>query len=95
VTSNFAEGVSVQVMQIAMPWVGPIMQNYAPEDDPTPKESADEEHPVRCPKCHSTEVVFDRLTSSTDGTDAACEKFEWTCDSCGHTWQDDGVAKEV
>ncbi len=38
VTSNFSKGVGVEVMQIGLPWAGPAMQHYEPEDDPTPKE---------------------------------------------------------
>ena len=97
VTSNFAKGVAVQIMQIGLPWARPAMQHYEPEDDPTPKENnqALDELPVRCPKCHSTEVVFEGLTSAPAmATDESSQKYKWTCDSCGHQWEDDGVAKE-
>jgi DNA-directed RNA polymerase subunit M/transcription elongation factor TFIIS len=96
VTSNFANGVGVQIMQIGLPWAGPAMQHYEPEDDPTPKESEElDELSVRCPKCHSTEVVFEGRTSElANPRDESSQKFEWTCDSCGHHWVDDGVEKE-
>ena len=97
VTSNFAKGVGVQIMQIGLPWARPAMQHYEPEDDPTPKEKNQEldELPVHCPKCHSTEVVFEGLTSAPAmATDESSQKYKWTCDSCGHQWEDDGVAKE-
>jgi DNA-directed RNA polymerase subunit M/transcription elongation factor TFIIS len=95
VASKFANGVSVQIMQIAMQWAGPLLKDYEPEDDPTPKESEDEEHPIRCPKCHSTEIIFDQLVPETgNAVPNSAPKFEWTCDSCGNIWQDDGVAKE-
>ncbi len=96
VTSNFSSGVSVQIMQIGLPWAGPAMRYYEPEDDPTPK--VDEEHDevaIRCPKCHSTEVVFEGGTSTlVVAADDSSQKFRWTCDSCGHHWVDDGVEKE-
>ena len=97
VTSNFANGVGVQIMRIGMTWAMPAMGHYEPEDDPTPKDSEElEELPVRCPKCHSTEVVFEGLTSApATTTDESTQKFKWTCDSCGHRWEDDGVAKAV
>jgi DNA-directed RNA polymerase subunit M/transcription elongation factor TFIIS len=97
VTSNFANGVGVQIMRIGMTWAMPAMGHYEPEDDPTPKDSEElEELPVRCPKCHSTEVVFEGLTSAPAiTTDESTQKFKWTCDSCGHRWEDDGVAKAV
>lgn len=96
VTSNFANGVGVQIMQIGLPWAGPAMRHYEPEDDPTPKENAElDELTVRCPKCHSTEVVFEGGTSTlVVATDDSSQKYKWTCDSCGHQWEDDGVAKE-
>ena len=96
VTSNFANGVGVQIMRIGMTWAIPAMGHYEPEDDPTPKNSEElEELPVRCPKCHSAEVVFEGLTSAPAiTTDESTQKFKWTCDSCGHRWEDDGVAKE-
>jgi DNA-directed RNA polymerase subunit M/transcription elongation factor TFIIS len=96
VTSNFAEGVNVQIMQIGMFWARAGMGHYEPEDDPRPKDSEElEELPVRCPKCHSEEVVFEGLTSAPgNAADEASQKYKWTCDSCGHQWEDDGVAKE-
>jgi DNA-directed RNA polymerase subunit M/transcription elongation factor TFIIS len=96
VTSNFANGVGVQIMQIGIPWARQAMQRYDPEDDPTPKEKQElDEIVVRCPQCHSDEVVFEGRTSElTNARDESSQKFEWTCDSCGHHWEDDGVEKE-
>jgi DNA-directed RNA polymerase subunit M/transcription elongation factor TFIIS len=96
VTSNFSNGVGVEIMQIGLPWVGPAMRHYEPEDDPAPKKNEElDELPVHCPKCHSTEVVFEGLTSAPAiATDESSQKYKWTCDSCGHQWEDDGVAKE-
>jgi DNA-directed RNA polymerase subunit M/transcription elongation factor TFIIS len=95
VTSNFANGVGVQIMRIGMPWAGPAMQHYEPEDDPTPKETQElDELTVRCPKCHSAEVVFEGKTSTpVVATDESSQEYKWTCDLCGHQWEDDGVAK--
>ena len=96
VTSNFANGVGVQIMRIGLPWAAPGMAQYEPEDDPTPKErEAHDELVVRCPNCHSAEVVFEGGTSTlVVPTDDSSQKYKWTCDSCGHQWEDDGVAKE-
>ena len=97
VTSNFANGVSVQIMRIGLPWARTGMSHYAPEDDPTPKETAEpEEVAVRCPKCHSEEVVFEGLTSEPGkAADDSSQKYKWSCDSCGNQWEDDGVAKDA
>jgi hypothetical protein len=100
VTSNFANGVSVQVMNIGVPWARQALQNYTPENEPEEEEDNEQqgepdEHPVRCPKCHSTEVILDDLVSEPSDvpTDSA-PQFEWTCDSCGHRWKDDGIVRE-
>jgi DNA-directed RNA polymerase subunit M/transcription elongation factor TFIIS len=95
VTSDFAKGVVVRVMQIGLPWAQQgLKKGYHPEDDQTPKEPEEvEEIPVRCPKCRSTEVVFEGLTADSTA-DEASQKYQWSCDSCGHQWEDDGVPKE-
>jgi len=98
VTSNFVNGVSVQIMNIGIPWAREVLQNYAPENEPD-EEKGKEEEPsellVSCPRCHSTEVVFDDLVGEAEtGPNASAPQFEWTCDSCGHKWKDDGVVKE-
>jgi len=90
VTSNFADGVNVQVMSIGWPWARTAMQNYEPKNDPTPREiSEPDATPVRCPKCHSEEVIFEELVPA-GVADQSSPKYRWTCDSCGHEWEDDG-----
>lgn len=96
VTSDFSKGVSVKIMKIGMPWAIPLMQHYEPEDDPRSEPEEAKEIPVRCPVCHSTEVVFEGLSGAkASEADEASEKYKWTCDQCGHQWEDDGVAKEA
>jgi hypothetical protein len=97
VTSNFSNGVGVEIMQVGLPWVGPAMRHYEPQDDPTPKQTEEEtdEVMVRCPRCHSSEVIFEGGTSTPIVTaNDSSQKFKWVCDSCGQQWEDDGVAKE-
>jgi hypothetical protein len=96
VTSNFLNGISVQIMRIGMPWARQAIQYYEPEDDHTPKESAQVgELTVRCPQCRSAEVVFEGGTSTlVVATDDSSQRYQWSCDSCGYQWEDDGVAKE-
>ncbi len=97
VTSDFLKGVSVQIMRIGLPWTRQAMLNYEPADEPGPKQDQElEELPVLCPKCGSTEVVLGRLvTESPTAKDSSPHpQFEWTCDSCGHQWEDDGIVRE-
>lgn len=121
VTSNFAQGVDVQVMAIGYPWAAQVLKKYYPEDEPRedPQQEEADTIPVRCPRCRSEEVVFERLIvndasqdrefgdkkkddtstgnsahgkSSPAATSASI--YKWTCDSCGHQWEDDGVVKK-
>jgi hypothetical protein len=61
VTSNFSDGISTQVMSIGLPWANQALKNYFPADEPPPEpEEEVADISVRCPKCQSTEVIFDR-----------------------------------
>jgi DNA-directed RNA polymerase subunit M/transcription elongation factor TFIIS len=97
VTSNFAEGVSVSVMNVGWPWARQALQYYEPLNEPKPTP---EEEPggvaVRCPKCHSEDVIFDELVGepATREKDSP-QQFEWTCGACGHRWKDDGVVGNI
>jgi DNA-directed RNA polymerase subunit M/transcription elongation factor TFIIS len=96
VTSNFANGLSVQIMQVGVPWARQALQQYFPADEPL-QEKVDESDNVaiHCPKCHSTEVVFEDLHRELENAKGKpSSKFKWTCDSCGHEWEDDGLATE-
>jgi DNA-directed RNA polymerase subunit M/transcription elongation factor TFIIS len=92
-TSNFGEGVSVQVMRVGLPWAWQAIANYEPANEP-PEEKVEEEWreiPVTCPKCSSKEVVFEQwMRESAGATDGSKAKFAWTCDSCGYQWADEG-----
>jgi DNA-directed RNA polymerase subunit M/transcription elongation factor TFIIS len=95
VTSNFAAGVEVKIMSIGFPWARQAMQFYEPINDKTPKDDKEayDAVSIRCPKCHSTEVVFEEtLPVSVDKPWP--QKYKWTCDSCGHEWEDDGLTED-
>src|ERR1700722_8058025 len=96
VTSDFSKGVVVQIMHIGLSWTLGPMQNFFPEDDPTPEEPAEgEEMSVRCPRCHSDEVGFDELVGELpEGEKDTNPKFKWTWDSWGNEGEDDGIVKE-
>jgi DNA-directed RNA polymerase subunit M/transcription elongation factor TFIIS len=96
VTSNFANGLDVQIMQVGVPFARQVLQQYFPADEP-PEEKADESDnlAIHCPKCHSTEVVFEDLEQGRENSEGKpSSKFKWTCDSCGHEWEDDGLVTE-
>jgi DNA-directed RNA polymerase subunit M/transcription elongation factor TFIIS len=96
VTSNFANGLSVQIMQVGVPWARRVLQQYSPADEP-PEEKVDESDDlaIHCPACHSTEVVFEDLDRGPENSDGKpSSRFKWTCDSCGQEWEDDGLLTE-
>jgi DNA-directed RNA polymerase subunit M/transcription elongation factor TFIIS len=99
VTSDFAKGLPVRIMNIGVPWARQVLLDYFPKDEPeserVAQEEATKEVPVRCPKCHSTEVVFEDLVGEAPATEEdSPQQFEWTCDACGHHWKDDGLVRE-
>jgi DNA-directed RNA polymerase subunit M/transcription elongation factor TFIIS len=66
------------------------MKDYTPADDqPHEKEEVLDEASVRCPKCHSSEVVLEETDPVREGSSPRL--FKWRCDECGHHWEDDGV----
>jgi len=93
VTSNFVNGVSVSIMRIGWPWAREALQYYEPLNEP-PREPEEEpgDVAVRCPKCHSEDVIFDELVGEPPATEKDTpQQYGWTCDACGHRWKDDGV----
>jgi DNA-directed RNA polymerase subunit M/transcription elongation factor TFIIS len=96
VSSNFANGLSVQIMQVGVPWARQVLQQYFPADEPA-EEKADESDTlaIHCSKCHSTEVVFEDLDRGPENSEGKpSSKFKWSCASCGHEWEDDGLVTE-
>jgi DNA-directed RNA polymerase subunit M/transcription elongation factor TFIIS len=99
VTSNLANGVEVKIMNVGVSWARQVLQDYFPKDEPESerleREAAEKDLDVRCPKCHSNEVVFDDLVSEEPTTEEdSPQQFEWSCEACGNRWKDDGVVRE-
>lgn len=62
VRSSFTDGLQVQVMQAAFPYVQSCLRYYEPQDEPAEEKVDDDPGlAVHCPKCHSTDVVFEHL----------------------------------
>ncbi len=71
-------------------------------------EEALPDYSVHCPKCHSTEILFQGLDAlqdeepeDTEATEQnltehtrSAPKYNWSCDACGYQWKDDGVESE-
>ena len=92
VTSSFALGVPVGVMRIGVPWASRAMQNYFPKDErPEPSYEDAGDVAIHCTKCRSTDVIFKRLVRKSPNGAVAEPRFRWTCASCGHKWEDEGI----
>jgi hypothetical protein len=95
VTSNFADGVAVKVMRVGVPRAYQAMENYFPEDEqPQAKYEDAGDVAIRCPRCRSTDVVFNDLIKPGSDTKAD-PKYHWRCASCGKEWLDDGVETKI
>lgn len=95
VRSNFADGVPVGVMRIGWPWASQVLHHYQPVNDPEPIPEELGDVTVRCPKCHSEDVILDEPVGEPAATETDFrQQYEWTCGACGHRWKDDGVVGE-
>lgn len=60
------------------------------EDKTAPPEE-DNYIPPKCPTCGSEDIVFEGRDPNLTSDNSADSKFKWSCDACGHEWEDDGV----
>jgi hypothetical protein len=82
--SSFDEGVDLTVREEDYSRVIKGIDGLFPRE---PGRDPAKEYHFVCPKCHSPEIVFNDLD--------ATQKFNWSCDACGHEWKDDGVEQEA
>ena len=90
VKSSFADGLDVFVMRIANNSAVSALKYYNPQDEPE-EETSGEELAIHCPKCHSTDVIFDDAGGAEAEDDTITQKFDWECAACGYKWEDEGV----
>jgi RNase P subunit RPR2 len=67
-----------------------ILARYLPQ-----QEEAEKEYLACCPKCRSPDIVLQSVDAKTPESCPAHPRYSWTCDSCGHQWEDDGVEREL
>jgi DNA-directed RNA polymerase subunit M/transcription elongation factor TFIIS len=60
-----------------------------------PDSEVETDYVPRCPKCHSSEILFQSLDSASAANSAFDSTFNWSCDACGHRWKDDGIEEEA
>lgn len=92
VRSSFGDGLDVMVMRIAKESARNALKYYNPQDEPDEeKDMQSEEFAIHCPKCHSTDVVFEDAGGVEPEDDTVTQKFDWECAACGYKWEDEGV----
>ena len=66
-------------------------------DNGKEEEGSDEEkdYAILCPKCRSPKVVLVGQDTEVLAESPPRDKFQWSCDACGHQWVDEGVAQEL
>jgi DNA-directed RNA polymerase subunit M/transcription elongation factor TFIIS len=95
---SFEGGLDLKVRGVDQSWASRTLANNRPkplEQDSAGSESDQAEYAIKCPKCRSTEVVFEGRDGEQTGNAAFNAKYKWSCDSCGHEWEDDGIEQQV
>ena len=66
-------------------------------DNGKEEEGSDEEkdYAILCPKCRSPKVVLAGRDTEVLAESPPRDKFQWSCDACGHQWVDEGIVQEV
>ena len=62
-------------------------------DNKDPDE--EKNYAVLCPKCRSAKVILEGRDTDDLDKSPRRDKFQWSCDACGHQWVDDGILQEV
>jgi len=67
--------------------------NDKEEEDDDPEEKKD--YAILCPKCRSAKVVLEGRDTDDLEKSPPRDKLQWSCDACGHQWEDEGIVQEV
>jgi len=87
---SFERGVEFRVRDVDSQRASAAIR-WALRDEPEPSPEEDRAVEYRCPKCQSTEIVFENLERETPDQPDFQANFHWSCEACGHEWTDDGV----
>jgi hypothetical protein len=75
VTSTFSNGVPVGIMRVGLPWASSCLHRYEPQDEPLEeKTDLETEVAVRCPKCHSEDVIFEHLSGDSHSSEREADE---------------------
>ena len=88
------DGVEINVMKFQAKLAMEELRRRGPrdiqEDPPDEQEFA-----IVCPKCKSRDVIFEGLAVSPGKKPPPDANYNWTCEVCGHLWEDEGIEEAV
>jgi len=91
--SAFKPGMDLKVRGVDQQTAVSVLAEFAPKTEPPVEPETDAI--ACCPRCHSPDIVFQSLDAPSSQDSQVDSKFNWSCDTCGHQWKDDGVEKEI
>lgn len=94
-TGSYERGVELKVCEVDQHLASSAFTNAPhPENEDSSDSVDDKDCEARCPKCRSTEIVFEGLEKDSAKESDFDATYNWSCDACGHTWKDNGVEEE-
>ncbi len=93
---SFSDGVNVRIHRADSDRTIPALMRLRRErgEKQEDEQEGQEEFAVLCPKCRSADVVLEGRDSEVPDPPPNA-KFNWSCDACGHQWQDDGIEQPI
>ena len=91
---GYKVGIQVRVSSADSQRASHAFTNAPREPEPQNTPEDEPNYLAVCPRCHSTEIVFQGLEEDGSCDPDVDSKWNWTCDACGHKWKDDGVEQQ-
>jgi DNA-directed RNA polymerase subunit M/transcription elongation factor TFIIS len=92
---GFEGEVEVKVCDIHLRRARKVLDQYLPPEPEEQEEPEDADWVAQCPKCHSTEIFLQGSDEESANDADSSSKSGWSCDACGHQWNDDDIKAEV
>jgi hypothetical protein len=65
------------------------------DNDKEEEPEEEKDYAILCPKCRSAKVVLEGRDTDDLAKSPPRDKLQWSCDACGHQWEDEGIVQEV
>ena len=94
-TANFRGQFEIKVLERDYQCAKNAILPYQPElfatyPESAPKIEEETDYIARCPRCGCPDIIFQNVDSQTVRGLQINRNYTWTCDGCGHHWQDEG-----